>query len=437
MLSRIFVSLWGKFSPQETKKFGILSILFFLVIGAYWLLRTQKNAAFDALVGIQYQPRAKILSWVASLGIVLIYAKLLDILGRRNLLITLSAFFALSFLGIAYLLEFSPIGFQNQIASPYRLFGWAIYVLIEWVGSLMPGLFWAFVTSHTQAESAKKGYPLIMAGAQLGSILGSFCSYRTDLFGNSFLFGMGAVMLGMVLPIIYLYIRIVPEEQQHKSATAENKKPKTGVFEGLKIVLTRPYIMGVLAISTIYEVINTIVEFEMNVIARQVYQTKEAFASFHGMYGILLNTLALFFALLGTSFLMRRFGLKFCLLMFPVVTAVLIFGVYYMPILSVIMIAGIGIKGLSYALNNPSKEMMYIPTSQDVKFKAKGWIDQFGGRSSKGIGAAINETFRASVEGLLLYGSLISAGLILLWLAAAAYVGTTFTKLTEENKIID
>jgi hypothetical protein len=40
------------------------------------------------------------------------------------------------------------------------------------------------------------------------------------------------------------------------------------------------------------------------------------------------------------------------------------------------------LKALSYSLNNPCKEMLYNPTSTDVKFKAKSWIDIFGQRGA-------------------------------------------------------
>lgn len=437
MLSRIVGYLWGNLSREEMKKFGLLSCIFFLLIGAYWLLRTQKNAAFDAIVGYQYQPRAKIVNLFASVVLILIYSKLIDILGKKNLLLTLATFFSGSFLAIAYLLEFSTIGFLNPVASPDRIFGWLVYLMIEWLGSLMVGLFWAFVTSTTKSESAKKGYPIILAGAQVGSVLGSYLSFKSHLFGNALLFGVGAAALGLMVPMVFLYLKLVPAEAPTQKSSAESKKPKTGMLEGLKILATRPYIMGVLAVSTIYEVINTVLEFEMNIIAKQTYVTKEAFASFSGMYGIFVNGLALVFALLGTSFLIRRFGLRFCLLLFPVMTAVLVIGVYFYPVLSMLLVACMAVKGLSYALNNPTKEMMYIPTSQDVRFKAKGWIDQFGSRSSKGLGSAVSDVFKSSVSDLLLYSTVISLGLIGVWAIAAAYVGSKFNSLTEKNEVID
>jgi hypothetical protein len=49
------------------------------------------------------------------------------------------------------------------------------------------------------------------------------------------------------------------------------------------------------------------------------------------------------------------------------------------------------LKGLSYSLNNPCKEILYQPTSQNIKFKAKSWIDVFGARGSKALGTTPKE----------------------------------------------
>jgi AAA family ATP:ADP antiporter len=37
--------------------------------------------------------------------------------------------------------------------------------------------------------------------------------------------------------------------------------------------------------------------------------------------------------------------------------------------------------------------ILYIPTTKDVKFKAKSWIDMFGGRAAKSVGSMINAQF--------------------------------------------
>jgi AAA family ATP:ADP antiporter len=79
---------------------------------------------------------------------------------------------------------------------------------------------------------------------------------------------------------------------------------------------------------------------------------------------------------------------------------------------------------------------MYIPTSKDIKFKTKGWIDMFGSRSMKAIGSLVNNTFKESTQTLLTYGTVMSLGVVFTWIFVAAYVGKTFEKLTKENKIL-
>ena len=50
--------------------------------------------------------------------------------------------------------------------------GWISYCAIESFGSICVSLFWAFVNSSVNVETAKSAYGLIIAGANLGSIMG-------------------------------------------------------------------------------------------------------------------------------------------------------------------------------------------------------------------------------------------------------------------------
>ena len=95
------------------------------------------------------------------------------------------------------------------------------------------------------------------------------------------------------------------------------------------------------------------------------------------------------------------------------------------------------VKGMGYAVNNPTKEIMYIPTSKDAKFKSKGWIDTFGSRFAKLAGAQVTNTFKYSVSDLMLYGTLFGFGLNFIWFFAALYVGKKNTQLLKEGKIIE
>jgi len=86
---------------------------------------------------------------------------------------------------------------------------------------------------------------------------------------------------------------------------------------------------------------------------------------------------------------------------------------------------------------------MYIPTCKDAKFKAKGIVDMLGGRAAKFGGSQITSALNvknnpiASIANLMAYGTLISLGVIGLWIIAAIYVGSKNAELTKNNQIIE
>jgi AAA family ATP:ADP antiporter len=139
---------------------------------------------------------------------------------------------------------------------------------------------------------------------------------------------------------------------------------------------------------------------------------------------------------------MRKWGLTFCIVSFPITVGFVVLLVYFSASIAgsnqvwLFFTAMIVIRCFTYALNNPAKEIMYIPTSKDMKFKTKSWIDMFGSRSMKATGSIINNTFKESPSALLAYGTILSLAVVLIWIFIAAYVGRTFAQLKAENKIL-
>jgi ATP:ADP antiporter, AAA family len=354
--------------------------------------------------------------------------------------------YGLSFLIIAYLLTDPTIGVTNTIADPTRYMGWFLYVLIENIGSILIALFWSFVASTTSPESAKKGLALVLSGAQVGSILGpTFATYSTTigLPVLTMISGIGLLMVPVVIKIFMVFVaakEVVRHEEVGsvfaKAMSERNQKPKTGVMEGLRLLLASPYLLGIFGILTFYEIVGTIIDFQMKALARPLYPTPEAITAFVGFFGQCTNSVALLIVLLGTSYLMRRFGLTFCLLAFPIGVSLVLCYIYTYPVIWSAFVAMVTARGLSYGLNNPAKEVLYTPTSKDVKFKTKNWIDMFGGRSAKATGSAINNTFKANMDNLMFYGTLISLGLVGIWIFVALFVERTFNKLVKEERII-
>lgn len=427
-------TLYGDLSVEEFKKFGMLSFVLLFIIGSYWLLRTIKDAIFMKTVGKLYIPQAKTLSFAVLVPLILLYSKLVDMVEKHKLFYIICGFYLVIFAGLTWALAHPTIGLTNATTSPDRLVGWISYLSIETFGSLVVALFWSFVASSTDTASAKKGYALIIGGAQIGSIAGpALVTFFVEHWGTPSLFGIATLAILLVPILINRFVNHYPAPVQEVKQT----KKSTGPIEGLKLLTSKPYLLGILGVATLYEIIGTILDFQMKYLADEAFHSADKVGKFFSTFGLAANGLALVFALIGTSFIIRRFGLTFCLVMFPTTVACVVLYVYNYPILNSIFIAMVAIKGLSYALNNPCKEIMYIPTSKDVKFKAKGWIDMFGGRSAKAVGSQINNFFKASMTDLMFYGSLVSLGIIGVWILVALYVGRTNKHLTETNQIIE
>ena len=158
--------------------------------------------------------------------------------------------------------------------------------------------------------------------------------------------------------------------------------------------------------------------------------------AFMGVFGQCTNGMSFAFSLVGTSFVIRRFGLRTTIMLFPMLCLVAMILVFMFPTLEMVFAMMLVLKALSYALNNPCKELLYQPTSDAVKFKAKSWIDIFGQRGSKALGSIVTNQFSDSAPDLLNYGSGIAIGLTVWLLYISRYMGKAFEEYTTTNFVV-
>jgi AAA family ATP:ADP antiporter len=235
---------------------------------------------------------------------------------------------------------------------------------------------------------------------------------------------------------------------------------ESGVLEGLRLFIKYNYVKGIFAISCLFMVEVTIVDYTMKVLAQNYFADQHpctmemscfdnvdgnhgttvaattAFAKFMGLFGIAVNTLSFLMSLLGTSAVIRYLGLRLTLLLFPSLCLAVICTVRLHPTLYVVFGAMIALKAASYSLNNPTKEMLYQPTSASVRYKAKSWIDIFGARGSKAMGSVVTNAFADNTDKLIANGSLVGmiVASFLIW--NARFMGELFEKYTTSGYVV-
>ena len=139
---------------------------------------------------------------------------------------------------------------------------------------------------------------------------------------------------------------------------------------------------------------------------------------------------------MGTSGVIRYLGLRLTLLLFPSLCLVVIIIVRLYPTLYVVFFAMIMLKANSYALNNPTKELLYQPTSSAVRYKAKSWIDIFGARGSKALGSVVTNAFSDSATNLVANGSFVGMAVSCFLIWNARFMGKKFDEYTESGYIV-
>lgn len=452
MLKRLATMLWGNFeSKEELKKFGILALIFCGIIAIYWALRPMKDSIFNAMIGMEWQPLAKILSLVVIFPIVILYSKLVDTFPRHKVFYFLTGLYGAIALVMFLCFSDSSIGLANTVKSPTRILGWVWYIWVESFGSLMVALFWAIVTDITSPDSAKRGFPLVALFGQVGNMVGPFFLNAKRLgFSNSApVVGVLGCLLFAIGFMFWGFMQVTPAEQL-KGYRAEGEEDEVesepGFFEGLKLLVTRGYLLGLFLIITIYEVIVTVLDFHFKMSVSTAFTNELEVGAYLASYATMTGVVSTLCVLFGINSIQRVLGMRASLLMLPVLTTVAVLLIKLNP---QSLIIGFWImvfsKAVNYALNQPTLKQLYIPTSKDTKYKAQAWIEMFGGRLSKGSGSYIN-TFRAplvahngAVDGVarfLMFSSLISFGLVGVWLLVAIYVAKTYDKAIKEKRIV-
>ena len=160
-------------------------------------------------------------------------------------------------------------------------------------------------------------------------------------------------------------------------------------------------------------------------------------SSFMFLYTNYFQILSFFAAIFGTTTLLRKIGVLRCILIMPVVTCVLALVFFFYQSLGTLFFIMIVMRGLQYGFNVPVREVLYIPTTRDIQFKSKAWIDSFGKNFSKSTGALVN--LFAVLRGTSLCIAIETSAIFVItfiWIVIAFLVGKKYVKTIESNKVI-
>ena len=404
---------------------------FFLVITSFWILKPLKKSAFITfyresgfdlwgwqLNGSQAELIAKVLNMVVALAAVTIFTLLVRSFRRQQLTYIFSAFFAICYVLYTFVLD---------SAGDWTI--WSFYLFGDLYSTLMVATFFAFLNDSVDPGSAKRLYGLIGLGGVAGGAFGStivraqikFLSYAEWLW---ICLGVGAI-----IALIAMLAGRRVEGLEQAEPKAEPKAEENPALEGARLVFRSKYLLAIVAIVGLYEMVSTIMDFQFTATVEHFLSGDDIGVQFSTVYA-LTNWVALFVQFFLTSFVMTRFGVGVALLFLPVAALAGSVGFMIFPILWMGSLLNTTDNGFSYSINQSSKEVLYVPTTRDEKYKAKAFIDMFVQRFAKALAVGLSLVITTIFAGFesVRWLSLFTGLILVLWIVAVRYVGRAFAE---------
>ena len=422
----------------------------FLILCAYYFVKALRDGwiAVSEVAGLSQVELKAYTSFAQSLllcGIVAIYARLSARWPRRTL-ITRVTLVCISNLVLFWLLQPGFL-FTNLPGA-----GVAFYVWVGMFGVFVVAQFWTFAADLYAGERGRRLLPLIAVGATGGAAFGSFL---TQHLLRSGLVDSGTLLLIAIVPLAgsILLTRLAdargPVGGMHVERTARTAPAVSGAPRGLgalDLILRHRYLLAVATVALLTNWVNTNGEnllfrvlqetLREDVAARGLTGTvavrafvRDGTTAFYGNYFFWVNLCALLAQALLASRLLRWGGIGAVLLLLPIISLISYSSMAVLPVLGVVRVTKIAENATNYSIDNTARQVIWLPTTTEMKYWTKPAIDSLFLRLGDGMAAL---TILVGLQLLHLptrHLALVNVALVGCWLGAAVVIVLEYRRL--------
>ncbi len=377
------LSIFADVRAGEGATAALMLANIFLLLVCYSVIKTVREPLILLGGGAEVRSYAAAGQAILLMGFVPLYSWFASRVDRVKLLVGVTVFFVIC-------VEL----FATAVAARVPYIGVAFFI---WVGIFNVSLvaqFWSFANDIYSKDAGARLFPIIVIGMTAGAPLGSYIAghlFRTGVSPNVILQISAALLV--VSALVYLWINSRDEER------AGAPEPMMSAADGFKLVLANPYLRLVAVLIVLLNIVNTTGEY---VVARLLTNhvnelaagnaafNKQAFiGGFTGDYQFWVNVLAFLLQAFVSSRLIKYRGLRGALLALPLVAL----GGY------AIIAAGVGLSvvrwvktvenATDYSIMNTARQLLWLPTTREEKYKAKQAIDAFFMRGGDVLSAVV------------------------------------------------
>jgi ATP:ADP antiporter, AAA family len=362
----------------------LMALLMFLVLGAYYELKTAREAFILTEGGAEVKAYSAAGQAVLLLLLVPAYGAFASRVDRGNLVRWVTLFF------IANIALFvMAIQANLRVGIPYFL----------WVGIfnvMVIAQFWAFANDIYTPEQGKRIFPLVGVGSSLGAWVGSVRAGQiVHAHGATSLLVRGALVLVACVVVAHVLNRMSARDRTPgRQDTSGAPLGKEGGFE---LIRKDKYLALIAALAVLLNVVNTSGEY---LFGRYVVEQANALHSdpaarqqfvgeaYSRLYGT-VNLLGFLMQMFVVSRLFKWLGVGKSMYIHPLVALSGYLLLLRAPSLQLVSTIKIADNSLDYSLGNTTKQALWLPTSREAKYKAKQAIDSFFVRAGDVLQAGV------------------------------------------------
>jgi len=416
----------------EGPRLLLLTLNAFLILTAYYVMKPVREVLIlvqpggAELKSYAYGAQALLLFAVVPL-----YGALATRLPRRRLINVVTGFF------IACLPAFHALAHaQAPIAIPFFL----------WIGvfSLMViAQFWAYANDVHSTGQGERLFAVIAFGASSGAVFGAWLSGRIiRTAGVDPLLPLAAAILLLAL----LLFNAIDRRERAAAAPRAGAAPRADVAIGrgnaFALVARSRYLLLMAAVIFLLNWVNSAGEYILSAVVKRAADAEvlrgalpdgaqgRYIGAFFADYFQLVNVAGMALQLLLVSRLVRWLGVPLALCVLPVVA----FGSYataaLLPSLAVVRWMKTVENSIDYSLMNTVRQMLFLPTSREEKYKAKQVIDSVVVRTGDVLSALTVYVGTTAFAFGVVEFAWINVGLVVVWLVLSVLTGREFARRT-------
>jgi len=341
-------------------------ILFFLILGGGMAIgRGTTDALFFKRYGIEYLPIMYIILGFLLFLTSTIYAAFADRLPPEKFFKILNAILIL--LLLCAWLSMSYFSFEHI---------YPIYFLIYEIASeLLVIHATLYLAKNMDALQAKRLTPVILAGSQIGTIIGGlFLALSAPLLGVQNLLIVWCVLLGISIMMIIWHHSRTGNSLYFRHQRRNANKLKQSVHDisvGVKFMNKSDLVRFSSFALFFMVIVFYILCYSTNKIYNSVFKTEESLTAFYGVLVVVTNSLALLLQLFVTSRVIKHFGIKKVNLFFPFSTILCYIALIFSFTLPAGILTSINKDSIMPAFRNPVRNLFYNALPSYIQGRAR------------------------------------------------------------------